>query len=763
MAEPYKAMDDEDLLAQVRRCYKLVVDTEAQQRIREREDLLFQLPENQWSDAAKTERRGGNIDGIQYPARPMMSVSLLRQPMQLVYNQFTKARLGVNLHPISENASKEQAEAKQGLYRRIERDGGAGHARSWAFMRGLIAGRGWYRINTKYDEDADPKGPGAWDQEIIFQRFLHQESVCVDPAAQEPDFSDMAWAFVVSWLSKRQAKREFPKSRMALSGTDVLGWDGLAQEAPGWVKSAAGEDDEQGVMVAEYWHRDIHREEITDPSDPERKRIRETPHVTCYKVNGVEVLERQKWDGKYIPLVPVIGEELQPVDGDRIWQGMVRPARDAQMGYNYAISAQLEDISRLSKSPYVGPVGAFETDRVKWESLNVRPYLYVQYDTIDVEGKPAAPPTPMQIDGTKLQLSVAFADQTKGMVQASTAVHEPSLGELPGRRDAQSGRAILALQSQSDAGTSQFAQNIETITLPCEARIILDLMPYVYDRPGRVTALVTGEDETSNAMIGTPYVQDKKTGMPIPAQPNDPQAKTFDLSKGKYGISIDVGKSAQTRLQAGQQFLTEVISGAPQLMNVIGDLVFKFRDEPGAKEIAERLRRTIPPNILGEDKGAPEQMEAELQATKQQLEQVGQQAAQMADMLKTEQAKQQAQVAIAQGKQQSDVAMAQLKSQSDLEIARMNNAAKVLIARIGSQFDKENTEAEIQEELLSTGLKIEAEREARHEEMAHDVAMAAGGGQTMKMSKTQGQDGEREDSQERSDGQTDTPRPEASE
>lgn len=747
----YEQLSDDDLLEQARRCYKLVVDTENAQRTREREDLLFQLPENQWTAEAIAERKGGTFNGIEIQARPMVSVGLLKQPIQLVYNQFIKARLGVNLHPVGENADKAGAERKQGLYRRIERDGGALHARSWAFMRGLVAGRGWYRVNTKYDEDSDPTGPGAWDQEIVFQRILHQESVYIDPSAIEPDFSDAKWALVIGWMSKAQFRKEFPGSRAAKTGSELSGWELISQQAPDWVKAQATDHDEEGVLVAEYWHRDIERQEITDPADPERKRTREIPHVTVYKINGYEVLERQKWDGHWIPLVPVIGEELLPVDGDRMYQGMVRPARGAQMTYNYSLSMALEDMSRLSKAPYVGPVGAFNSDKGKWDSLNVRSYPYVEYDPIDANGNPAPPPQPFPIDGTKMQLSIAMAGQARSDVQSSTAIFEPSLGEMPSKRESQSGRAILALQNQSDAGTSQFTQNLVNITLMAEARIVLDLMPSVYDRPGRVTAIVTGEDETKTMMLGVPFVRDSQ-GMPQQAQPGQPGTETFDLRSGRYGISVDIGKSNQTRLEAGQQFTAEMAAAYPPLMQFAGDIVFKFRDEPGAKEIAERLRRTIPPNILGEENNAPEQLQAENASLKQQMQQLGQQAQQMADDLKTEAARQQANVQIAAAKSQADVQIAQIKAQSDSHLAEMNNAAKVLMARISSQYDKENQGAEIQEELLSTGLKIQAEADENAKDRAHEVGMAAAGGNTLKVSKTRGQDGEREDSQERSAG-----------
>ena len=52
-------------------------------------------------------------------------------------------------------------------------------------------------------------------------------------------------------------------------------------------------------------------------------------------INGVEVIEGpQEWNGSYIPIIPVIGDEAN-LNGDRRWTGIVQFARDAQQSYNY--------------------------------------------------------------------------------------------------------------------------------------------------------------------------------------------------------------------------------------------------------------------------------------------------------------------------------------------------------------------------------------------------------------------------------------------
>jgi hypothetical protein len=726
-------------LEEARRRYKLASDAWAKQRLREREDKRFQVPELQWTEEARNERSGNNG---QYPPRPMLSVDLLKQPRQLVKNQFTRARLGVNLRPVSEEADEDLAEIKQGIYRRIERDGGADPARGWAFDYATLCGVGWYRIVKRYDEDADPEGLGAWDQEIAFERILYQENVYVDPAAKKPDFSDARYFFLVSWYTQDEAKALWPRANLA-NATDSFDWSAAEAQAPDWVR--LGGDAERSVLMAEYWWKRTDRQEIKAPDG--RKRYRENVTIFCTYMLGTEELETYQWDGKYFPFIPVIPEELQPVDGERRWQGMVRPARDGQRFANMAASSLVEGMGLEPKAPWVMPEGQDEGWEAEWQESNRRNLPVLHYKPTTLEGNLVPPPQRAQVDTSRMQLAMMAWQEARGFVQAATAVYDYSLGK-PGAKE-ESGRIVLALQQQADAGTSQFMDNMRLITLPYEARVILDLIPHVYDRAGRVVSIVMGEDEadTERIMLGEPFVTDE-AGRPVPAKnPRDPKARMIDLAKGQYGIDIDIGRAFQTRLQEGGEMLGEILAKAPALIELIGPTYFEFQDWPGAKEVAEILRKVrdmkYPGLASGDDQESPEALKAKLMAAEAQAQQAGQALQQASQALATDQAKQAAQVEVAR-----------IKAETETEIARMKHAADITIARIKAeqQFVSDRTEA--QEELLATGIQIEADREAQHAKQAHELGMAAAGGTTVKMTRQRGEDNEQEEGREMSSGDT---------
>ena len=75
--KPAADLNDDDKLQRFITWFKLVNDSEAEQRQNEAEDLAFQDAKNQWTPEAQKARKG----------RPMLSISLLKQPLQLVRSQ----------------------------------------------------------------------------------------------------------------------------------------------------------------------------------------------------------------------------------------------------------------------------------------------------------------------------------------------------------------------------------------------------------------------------------------------------------------------------------------------------------------------------------------------------------------------------------------------------------------------------------------------------------------------------------------------------
>jgi regulator of replication initiation timing len=183
-----------------------------------------------------------------------------------------------------------------------------------------------------------------------------------------------------------------------------------------------------------------------------------------------------------------------------------------------------------------------------------------------------------------------------------TGIHEASLGM---KSNETSGKAIMARQREGDVANLTFHDNGNAAVL--EAGDVLNqFMPQIYD--GTRVMRTIGEDESIKFVrLNDPYNPD-----------------SIDLSVGMYDVALSTGTSYTTRRVEAAAAMMEAIQVWPNLMGIAGDLVAKAQDWPGADKLAERLKKTIPPQYLEEDEEGggigvtPEQ----LQEMQQQLQQL---------------------------------------------------------------------------------------------------------------------------------------------
>ena len=715
-----------DILQEAKDRFSLVVSAESEQRKRELEDLEFDAG-NQWPDEVKAARGGQVVDGVPIPARPMLTINKLDQPIQLIINQQKNAKLGIEVRPDSEDASDDTAEVLQGLIRHIEVQSRADLARSWAFERAVKCGRGFYRILKKF---ADESGQ-EFDQELVIERILNQGAVYLDPYAQQPDWSDGEWAIISTMIPADRYKKEFPNSSLAASLDDDFA--SLGDSGDNWYGET--EDGQQAVRVVEYFVVNrIPKERVAylndrgqlvtawadelpedfDPASVQQRRMTEQRSVMWYKLNGQEILEEAEWDGQYIPIIPVIGRE-QNIDGKRKWLGIVHPSKDGQRLFNYAVSTAVETAALEPKAPFIGYEGQFEGHEQAWAQANIRNFPYLEVKPITLGGQ-VVPLPQRNTAGANLGPSLALVDQADSYIKSTTFVYDPSLGSSAGSR---SGRAVLALQQQADIGNSNYLDNLASVSMTYEAKVLLDLIPKIYDRPGRVARILGTDDEVKQVMLNAPFSM-SESGRPVPMLPGTPPSspvpggrprniKRYDLAQGKYVATVSVGRAYRTRVEQGADELAQVLQASPNLMPLIGDLYFKYRDFPGHLEIARRLKKMAPPEVREDDQELdPQQLLAQLEQMKAESGQmIEQMTKQMEEMTKTIEGKvieQQALLQKAQIEAQARVQVAEIQAQAQMAVINQKTTSGDLKAQLSSETTllakQRDTDAKMQLELL---------------------------------------------------------------
>ncbi len=79
------------------------------------------------------------------------------------------------------------------------------------------------------------------------------------------------------------------------------------------------------------------------------------------------------------------------------------------------------------------------------------------------------------------------------------------------------------------------------------------------------------------------------------------QEDTIDLTKGSYDVRVVTGASYTTLRQESVAALQAIFQASPELMNVMGDLYFKYSDFAGANAMANRMKKVVDPKFLDEE------------------------------------------------------------------------------------------------------------------------------------------------------------------
>lgn len=589
-------MADQQLLRLARDRFQQAVDATRDMRDKALDDLRFVTGE-QWPDSIRRQR---DQDG-----RPCLTINRLPAFVKQVVNDQRQNRPAIKISPVDDQGDPDTAEILAGLCRHIEANSGADVAYDTAFESAVRCGLGAFRVLTDYT------APDSFDQEILIRRIRNPFAVYFDPTAQQPDYSDAKWCFIVEDLTREAFQAAYPHSELA----SLASFDGIGNRAPGWITPA-------GVRVAEYFWLEEQPITLCLVSTPNgmksmpkaevpaglmvvRERESTKPIVRWAKLNGIEVLERRDWPGKYIPVVPVLGDEAE-VDGQVVLASLVRHSKDSQRMYNYWASAETEAIALAPKAPFVAAEGQIEGYEQEWKTANVRNTAVLTYVPKSVGGTVLGAPQRQSAEPAIQAISHARL-MSSDDIKATTGIFDASLGA---RSNEQSGRAILARQREGDVATYHFQDNLSRAIRHC-GRILLDLIPRVYDTP-RVLRIVGLDGETETVAVNQPT---KHKGA----------ERIYDLTTGLYDVVVSTGPSYTTKREQSVQSMLELAKAYPPLMQVAGDLVVKSMDWPGSEALAERLQAALPPELRpkDEDEGPnPQQLQAAMAQLSQQHEQL---------------------------------------------------------------------------------------------------------------------------------------------
>ncbi len=681
MADDYSDDDDtdKDTLEEAKEAYDQAVEAESDNRAAALDDLKFARLSEQWPDNIRAQR--------DREKRPCLTINKMNAFIRQVVNDARQNKPSIKVRPVDDDADVHTAEVYNGIIRNIETTSNADVAYDTAGAAAVGQGMGYFRIAIEYSHD------DTFDQDLKIQAVPNPFSVYGDPHSTAADSEDWNSSFVTEWMPKKQFRAQYGKK-------DAVDWDdGTYTKLP--VAWASGEQ----VLLAEWWKREevqkkilmlssgevIAEELYANAKDifealgitpSEQSRTVRSWKVTQRLMTGAEIIKTTPWPGCYIPIIPVYGDEVN-VEGKRYFRSLISDAKDPQRMVNYWRSTATELVALAPRAPWVGPEKAFNgEDANRWETANSENHPYLSYagDT---------PPQRQPFAGVPagaLQEALNASDDMKAVI----GLYDAALGA---RSNETSGVAINARQREGDVSTFHFIDNLSR-GIRHAGKILIDLIPHVYTGK-RIVRILGPEGQLSTAQLGSapkppetlpgmaPQPAPQQAPMPqgqgVPWPPKPPQAPdgsagVFDLSVGKYDLVVDVGPSYTTRRAESADQMLQMIHANPALGPLIGDLVAKNLDWPGAQEIADRLRKMLPPQLQTGSDGQP----LPPQAPPMDPKLIAAHATGQANMLK---AQQQPQIAIA---------AAAIAAKADIEKARLSAAGTIIAAMVkaGSATDQ---------------------------------------------------------------------------
>ena len=601
------ADDDKAIIAEAIARMQISVTADSENRSEAIDDLKFKKGE-QWDPAVKAQRVRDQ--------RPCLTMNKLPTFVHQVTNAQRQNVPSINVHPVGAG-DKAVAEVIQGGIRHIEYSSNASVAYDTAVNSAAEIGFGYFRLVTTYCRE------DSFDQEIQFRRIRNPFTVYMDPSHVNPDGSDQQWCILSVKVPRAEFKAEFPNSEPV----DMSAIRGLGDAAHDWA-------DDDCVRLSEYYR--IHREPakvvlLSNGESGYKDDLLEVPpgvtikaerdswrtKVQWFKLTATEILDRADIPCKWIPVFPVYGDEID-IDGKVSRSGLIRNAKDPARMYNFWMTAATEEVALRPKTPYIGAEGQFEGHESEWAAANTSSFPFLEYKPKALGGMLAPPPQRQPMADLPSGV-LAMAMHANDDIKATTGIYDASLGA---RSNETSGVAIRQRDRQGDTANFHYIDNLH-VTLRHVGRCIVDMWPKVYD--AQRTLQIMGKDgKVSSVPINTP--------VPPEQQKPDPRTGAIqqvlnDMTVGEYSVTISSGPSYDTMRQEAVDGMIQTAQSWPKLMDIAGDKVVRSMDWPMSDEIADRIEKTLPPELRdqeegpdGEPAGQPE-LPPEVQQQMQQMEQ----------------------------------------------------------------------------------------------------------------------------------------------
>jgi hypothetical protein len=542
-------------------------------------------------------------------------------------------------------------------------------------------------------------------QEIFIKRIENPFMVYFDPNSNEPDGSDAEKCLITEVISKEAFRKMYP-------GAD----DGGGFNPRGTGDSQSEWITKEDIRIAEYFYTEMKRTKLLLLSDgttvyedekPSESMMleagiyvvskRETikKQIKWCKLTGMQVLEQKDWVGRYIPVVPVYGQQII-VDSKKKKFGLTRMAKDPQRMYNFWSTALTESVALAPKAKFLLAEGQDEGHEMEWNTANIKSMPVLRYKQTDADGKPAPVPTRIQPEPPPTGMVTALQGLNSDLM-AVVGIYDPA--QLP--QGMISGKALNGQQQQTDMTNFHYYDNL-TRSIRQSGRICLDLIPHIYSEE-RVLRIIGADGKGELVNINQRAMDEQGV-----------EKVLNDVTVGEYDIVMETGPGYASKRAEAVDSMMNLLTADPNLMQQAGDLIFRNMDFPGADIIADRLAAANPLAQIDEKADIPPQVQMQLKQAQMTIQQLQQQI-QAEEMDKKYRATVQQQV------QEAETQREAMRLQVKREDTQMRTETQAHDTVIKTQTQLEVEQLKAQLALVMAQLDLRTERAALDEAVERGI------------------------------------------
>lgn len=595
---------DDGVVQEANERWKATEEWQGTEDERTRQDIKFANGDTrnawQWPDKIYEQRTGNGSD------LPCLTINNTRTHNDIIINAMSKNGFAAKVRPVGGKASYKSSELMQSIINRIMYISKGSAQRRKVCEQQVDGGIGYMLIETRYVSEK------SFDQDIFLKASRDPTGVRLDPWIREPDGSDANFGFVFERLPRKEFNKKHPEWK------DRVGQAPLSSAFSDWIS-------DKEIMLVKYYRKKNKNDTLVSYKESEdadaveklaseikkesgqeiydaliediesgkidgRTRKVINNEVEWFLIAGDKVIEKGKWAGKYIPICRAVGRELV-IDATLDRKGHTRPLIDAQRMLNYNASTSVQMVALQPKPPWLAPSRAIEGQE-QWKTANVDNFAVLTYNDVDDEADPSnqkieapqrvAQPQPSQAHEQGMQTAERQMMMISGQFQAQMGENDT--------QSAASGVAINERKEQGDTATYHFIEHMGDMDRYIGVQL-LDLIPKIYDTKRALH--IEGDDGEKSWIMIDPKQTDAVAEIEHEKEDEEAAKIAFNPSIGEYECISDPGPDFATQRQEAWNAMSLMLQNNKELAGVIGDLLFKYGDFPGADKIHDRLQKEI--------------------------------------------------------------------------------------------------------------------------------------------------------------------------